>query len=163
MSVARQFPSFHDTPNPVPTYAYVHSLLAPLMLPLIRPSIAASAPPTLEMDTPPPIAQCAAGTFTWQGGRPPYTLSVRSEHTRTPVFSNGSLTDTVFHWVAAVAAGTTLIVELTDTGVGGAGGARLEDNFVVEEGSDACLQSNSGTSSSTSGQASSTSAPPPST
>ncbi|KAM5537524.1 hypothetical protein V8D89_008851, partial [Ganoderma adspersum] len=111
---------------------YAYLLIALFILSLIRPSIAASAPPTLEMDTPPPIAECAAGTFTWQGGRPPYTLSVRDAHTGTPVFSNSSLSDTVFPWVAAVAAGTTLIVELTDTGVDGAGPARLSDNFAVE-------------------------------
>ncbi|PIL26713.1 hypothetical protein GSI_11192 [Ganoderma sinense ZZ0214-1] len=107
-----------------------YSLISTFILSLISPSIASV--PTLEMDAPQPITECAEDTFTWRGGLPPYTLSLRDARSGAPVFSNGSLTDTVFHWVAAVAAGTSLIVELTDTGENGAGPARISDSFTFE-------------------------------
>nr|VWP02025.1 N/A [Ganoderma boninense] len=141
-------------------YQYAYTLLAPFVLSLISPSIASDAS-TLEMDAPQPIAECAEDTFTWQGGLPPYTLSLRDADSGSSVFSNSGLTDTVFHWVAAVAAGTNLILELTDTGENGASGAHISESFTVEPGDDSCLSnSNSPTSSSSSSSSSSSTSTP---
>ncbi|KAJ6515276.1 hypothetical protein C8R45DRAFT_955923 [Mycena sanguinolenta] len=113
----------------------------------------------LEIFTPPqPPVQCQATLITWQGGMPPYIVSVldNTVDPTTPVIQFTGLTNTSITWIDHAPAGDELLFTIKDmTG--------LSENSapmtVATGGSTSCLSSSSSGTGSASSTSSTGSAP----
>ncbi|KAF7335291.1 hypothetical protein MSAN_02339800 [Mycena sanguinolenta] len=109
----------------------------------------ALAQTALEIFTPPqPPVQCQPTLITWQGGTPPYIVSVldNTVDPTTPVISFSGLTNTSITWVDTPPAGDIVLFTIKDS----TGLAQNSATMTVGTGgSDSCLSSSSSSGSST--------------